>query len=98
MFDQKAASAAHYRANKSAYKARSLAKRAKLKALVDELKSDPCTDCGITYPPRVMDYHHVGDDKVAAVANLLRTNSERRIREEIAKCVLLCANCHRLRH
>ena len=65
---------------------------------VDALKLiTPCADCGNSYPPVCMDYHHLGGKK-RTVASMIRKNSIKVIQEEIDKCVLLCANCHRLRH
>jgi len=57
----------------------------------------PCHDCGNTYPPYVMDYDHRDPtQKVRGVTNMLMY-SEANILAEIAKCDLVCANCHRIR-
>lgn len=62
-------------------------------------EAEPCADCGERYPARVMDYHHVRGTKLASVSRLsVAPASWARIEAEIDKCVLLCANCHRLRH
>lgn len=75
-------------------KARKLSHRAKLV----EMKSDPCTDCGICYPHYVMQYDHIGDDKVAAIGEMVaRCNGWETILKEVAKCELVCANCHAVR-
>lgn len=74
--------------------------RAKLKVAVDVLKSRPCIDCGRSYPPYVMDFdHRRGEHKKANVAELVsgRRGSLKTVLAEIAKCDLLCANCHRER-
>ena len=79
----------------------SVRKRLKMKALwVAEKKSEPCTDCGNTYDPVCMDYHHLDEtDKKWSIAFMVNGDwSKKRIQEEIDKCVLLCSNCHRLRH
>ena len=59
-------------------------------------ESQPCTDCGNFYPHYVMQYDHIGSDKVADVSRLVQagTYSIARIEAEIAKCELVCANCH----
>jgi hypothetical protein len=66
---------------------------------VKELKSKPCMDCGNSLPPVCMDYHHVRGEKKYEINRMTRiTVSKKLILEEIAKCDLLCANCHRQRH
>lgn len=56
-----------------------------------------CLMCG-NADPRVIDFHHV-EKKISSVAEL-KTNSASRakIAAEIAKCIQLCANCHRIHH
>ena len=76
------------------------ADRAKRRAYIDSFKQNPCLDCGQSYDPCVMDFHHRdGDEKSARLAIMA---SERYTYEaidiEIAKCDVICANCHRLRH
>jgi hypothetical protein len=45
-----------------------------------------------------MDFDHIGDDKTAAINKMVwRPVSEARLRAEIAKCEVVCANCHRER-
>lgn len=56
-----------------------------------------CFDCKQSYPREVYDFHHL-DNKVDAISNLLLNASDERLNLEIKKCVLLCANCHRIRH
>lgn len=61
------------------------------------LKNKPCADCGIQYPPYVMDFdHRPGEVKMENVGAMSRF-SEEAIAAEIAKCDLVCANCHRER-
>lgn len=65
-------------------------------ALIVQAKSRPCKDCGGLFPPCVMDFDHVRGKKLFDVGNG-RSRSEAAIAEEIAKCEVICANCHRLR-
>lgn len=88
---------AHYQKNKAAYAERAKEQRRRLTQLVRELKSGPCTDCGVSYPWYVMQFDHTGDDKRQDVANLVNYGSERKLLEEIEKCELVCANCHAIR-
>ncbi len=61
------------------------------------LKDGPCTDCGGRFPPCVMDWDHVSGEKFSNVANYAKNGSRQKLLEEIAKCELVCANCHRIR-
>lgn len=62
----------------------------------NELKSAPCQDCNTTYPPYVMDFDHVRGKKLFGVTSS-HHRSKKQILEEVAKCELVCANCHRIR-
>lgn len=68
-------------------------------ALIEELKSVPCKDCGVPYPPVVMDFDHLpGYVKHRKLSDMAKAQySEEAIRREAAKCDVVCANCHRLR-
>lgn len=69
--------------------------------LVNALKrGKSCTDCGGIFPPWVMDFdHREGEIKIGSISRLAITDtvSIERIKIEIAKCDLVCANCHRQR-
>lgn len=66
--------------------------------VVVELKSHPCTDCGNKFPPICMDFDHISRNKVANVSRMVRQGSSlETVLAEIAKCELVCANCHRVR-
>lgn len=61
-------------------------------------KDKPCTDCGQRFPHWAMDFHHTRD-KEQLVSRLVQAGyNKEKVKAEIAKCVLLCATCHRLRH
>ncbi len=73
-------------------------KRIRLQAYVDSQKNKPCTDCKGSFKPWQMDFDHKeAATKLDAVSTLTsyRVVSLKRIIEEIAKCDLVCANCHR---
>jgi len=54
-------------------------------------------DCGGRFHPVAMDFDHV-QEKTLSVGTLVSAGfSEKRIEEEISKCELVCANCHRIR-
>jgi len=63
----------------------------------DYLAEHPCVDCGES-DIVVLEFDHVHGDKRGAVSALIaRAWSTNRIAEEIAKCEVRCANCHRRR-
>lgn len=57
----------------------------------------PCVDCKIQYPYYVMDFDHVRGRKHKNVMELVPTLSKKKVDEEIAKCEVVCSNCHRIR-
>lgn len=92
------ASRRHYQNNKDAYKARNAKKRAEIKEFLRQAKDKPCADCGQTFPPYVMDFdHREPSEKTYQMACIYREHSWRKIHEELAKCDVVCANCHRER-
>ena len=57
-----------------------------------------CTICGES-DPATLDFHHaVRDPTNRKLSNLLRNSAYRDVYEEIKKCIVLCANCHRKHH
>jgi hypothetical protein len=58
-------------------------------------ESNPCSDCRNFYPYYVMDFDHRGE-KMKNVSQM-RSSPLWKIKEEVAKCDLVCANCHRHR-
>jgi len=70
--------------------------QAEAAALIVEAKNRPCTDCGQRFPACAMDFDHVTGRKIANVGDML-TRGLARLRAEIAKCEVVCANCHRIR-
>ncbi len=76
-----------------------LSARAKANKQYIRLKKEGqvCLDCQRPYPPEVFDFdHRLGTKKLFNLA-LPGTRSVATIDAEIAKCDLVCANCHRIR-
>lgn len=65
-------------------------------AFFNSLKAVPCADCNRRFPPYVMDFDHVRGTKQIDLSKL-RRRSMQVVREEAAKCDVVCANCHRIR-
>lgn len=63
-----------------------------------DLMGGKCTSCGYNKNYAALEFHHL-DPKVKEFAwNKLRQTSWATIIEELKKCTLLCANCHREVH
>lgn len=61
------------------------------------LQSHPCLDCGEENIV-VLDFDHVCGEKIFDISSgVLKGFSIKRIAEEITKCEVVCANCHRIR-
>lgn len=58
----------------------------------------PCADCGQTFHFAAMQWDHMpGQTKEGAIANMAARTSKQKVLDEIAKCELVCANCHAVR-
>lgn len=87
----------HYRDNKQRYLDRNRINRAKLRRYVANIKeSTPCNDCGKQYPHYVMDFDHLKDKK-GLIIDFIRRHNKKALELEIAKCDIVCSNCHRVR-
>lgn len=95
---QRAALRRHYQKNPEYYKEKAAQRTRKLRALAVTAKDIPCQDCGIHYPSYVMDFdHREGEDKQGDVARMASRGSVPKLLAEIAKCDVVCSNCHRER-
>ena len=89
----------HYQRNSQVYKDKSAATKLRNREYVRAVKQkSSCTDCG-NADWRVLEFDHLpGSGKVAALSKLVeRGVSLARLDEEMSKCELVCANCHRIR-
>ena len=69
----------------------------KMKAI--EHMGGKCHDCGGVFSPAVYDFHHLDPtQKEYNIGDIVRKVDFEKVKEELSKCVLLCANCHRVRH
>jgi hypothetical protein len=73
-------------------------RRVRIRQWLANYKRKPCADCKRRYPPYVMDFDHRDPTTKRHLVSLLaRHGSWKRLQEEIVKCDLVCANCHRIR-
>lgn len=96
----------HYLDNKEMYKEKARrwndenqdAHRMKVRRYAFEyLLAHPCVDCG-EINPLTLQFDHVRGVKKSTVSLLISsTTSIKRVKEEIAKCDVRCANCHQIK-
>ena len=71
----------------------------KVKERAIEYKGGKCLDCEVAHNrPEVYQFHHLNPEEKDSSWDKLRLKSWDKIVAEIDKCVLLCANCHIIRH
>lgn len=87
----------YYQRHKNKYAKSKRKQRIKRADIAKEKKNVPCADCGIKYPSYVMDFDHVRGDKIHKVSHLVLHGTRESVEEEIKKCEVVCANCHRVR-
>jgi hypothetical protein len=90
----------HYAANKQRYIDRALRRKQAIAEeracyLVEFFRTHPCVDCGES-DPVVLEFDHLGD-KAFNIGSSLRDRSWESLLAEMAKCEVVCANCHRRR-
>ena len=69
------------------------------RALVKAVKQRPCAICGNSFPEPAQEFHHVRGEKVAEVSTMVKKPfSVEDLIQELEKCVVLCAVCHKLVH
>jgi hypothetical protein len=74
------------------------ADRQKIRDTIKAAKDRPCKDCGEWYPHFVMDFDHVRGKKLFNIGAIqAKTYLLSKLKAEIAKCDVVCANCHRYR-
>jgi hypothetical protein len=95
----KVRSAEHYKRNTEEIKARVKEKRSSLKKEWKAFKATLfCTKCGFNHPA-ALDFHHIDPKtKSGSVNDFVSDGQFARAMEEVEKCVVLCANCHRIHH
>jgi hypothetical protein len=87
----------HYKDNELKYKVKAKQTDERIKELIQDAKSKPCMDCGKSYPSYVMDFDHREPHLKEFNIGSYTKNGINQIRLEIAKCDVVCANCHRIR-
>lgn len=67
------------------------------RARLNEIKlAAGCRACGYNAHPAALEFNHIGPATKACTVSRCVTGSWEAIEAEIAKCEVLCANCHRI--
>ena len=74
-------------------------RREKVKKLAIEYKGGKCQCCGYHACDSALEFHHLSPDKKDfGIGQKGYTRSWEKIKQELDKCILVCANCHREIH
>jgi hypothetical protein len=90
----------YYQDNSNYFKEHTRRREQEIKEFIRQQKAGlSCKHCGNT-DIRVLDFHHLDKHtKEVGLSGIARKGwSNERILREIAKCEVLCANCHRILH
>lgn len=79
-------------------RATDLKRRQDRKTRAVERLGGKCTDCNKSYPLSCYDFHHTNPEEKDFNPCSGLTKTDEVFFAEIDKCILLCANCHRIRH
>ncbi|QWT29991.1 HNH endonuclease [Streptomyces phage TunaTartare] len=86
----------HYANNKQYYVDKAVRSKATVLQKIRAEKEKPCADCGVSYPYYVMDFDHL-ENKEFNISEFKSRYGWTRLKKEIDKCDVVCANCHRIR-
>ncbi len=74
-------------------------KRKQIREKAIAYKGGRCEICGYKRCPEAMEFHHTNNnEKDFGISEKGYTRSWKKVKAELDKCVMLCANCHREVH
>ncbi|MCF7877727.1 MAG: hypothetical protein K9M14_05320 [Candidatus Omnitrophica bacterium] len=74
-------------------------RRKKIRKMAVEYKGGKCERCGYNRCLEALEFHHADSSgKDFSISSKGYTRSWKRVKEELDKCILFCANCHREIH
>ena len=74
-------------------------RRRKVRRMAVQYKGGQCSRCGYDKCVEALEFHHLDSSrKDFGISEKGYTRSWARVREELEKCILVCANCHRELH
>jgi hypothetical protein len=69
-------------------------RRKQLKQNAVNYKGDKCMICGYDRCIEALVFHHIDENKGFGIASRGYTRSWFSVKEELDKCIMVCANCH----
>ena len=92
-----------YQKNKVTHKKRTAVRKIRvqkenkifMKSIKEKLK---CSKCGYNEHHAALDFHHIDESTKKFNLGEYREHSQKSLLEEIEKCIVLCAICHRIYH
>lgn len=85
--------------DRSKYLIKAVAKRRKrIRELAIKHKGGKCSFCGYKKCQEALEFHHSSGKKDFGISSKGYTRGWQKVKQELEKCVLLCANCHREIH
>lgn len=85
--------------DRAEYLKRAVAKRRKkIREKAINYKGGKCELCNYNKCPQALEFHHLNKQKEFGISAKGYTRSWEKVKKEIDKCILVCANCHREMH
>lgn len=98
MITQAESSRKHYLKNRERRLVENKARKRRNREFVREYKqAHPCVRCGESEPV-CLDFHHLDPSLKFGLLTWMANHGLEKIKDEISKCEILCANCHRKEH
>ena len=97
--DERPRNVDYYRRNRDLEIQRVRVRQAGMVELLRDLRRVPCGECGGNFKPHQMDFDHrdPASKSFRVTAGGAMLMATRKVLDEVAKCDILCANCHRIR-
>jgi hypothetical protein len=87
----------HRRGDPNRHKRKTKMRHERKRQLV-ELMGCKCQDCGGIFPAVCFDFHHTDPNNKTSIIAVLYQHKMETILKELEGCIMICSNCHRIRH
>lgn len=84
--------------NKERYRERINKRNRDRKQMAVDHFQNVCHDCKRTYPAFVYEFHHLDPTQKDVNPSGAIAGSLEKMWNELKKCIMLCSNCHKIRH